>query len=405
MQGNHAAGWFCPASACFPPHVPPGNSMPAWYCCRFRCFVSSVVCLSLAVGCGESPQVRSYDVPRNPRLAESRAVERAGEATPTRMIAAIVPRKSQAWFVKVTGPERSVDEVADAVLAFVADIEPSANDPDAIEWSAPEAWKDGGERMMREATFVLPEGDPPLEVAISKLDFTGDREERLLANINRWRGQLGLPDVSVLDEAAGVTEIDLMGEPAWVLDAVGKASAASMTPPMMRGGTPFAGRSAMPPSSPPPATNTARPQLRFEPGDGWRELGRGAMGSRSFGLGEGDLQTVVKLSDFPPVGAMSDPRANIDRWRGQLGQPPLGDQKLEEVTEAVAIGEGDGVLTLITSPDDSQAMLVAMVVHLDHVWFFQLMGTPTSVAEHRDEFVEWLATVRMETGSDEKEGA
>lgn len=320
----------------------------------------------------------------------------ATDASPTRMIAAIVPRESQAWFVKITGPEEAMATAADDIRAFIGAMRLPTDDPNAVAWTVPAEWQDGGERMMREATLLLPVGDPPLEVAISKLGYDGDQQPYLLANINRWRGQLGLPPLPTVDEMDDVAQVKLAGGDAWVFDAVGSMGG-GMQPPMRGGNAPFAG--AMPPTNSMPKAvpkaRTAKPEIKFATPDNWQQLARGTMGSRSYQFGDASDPVVVKLSDFPPVGSMADPLANINRWRGQLGQPPLDEDSIKQHTEAVVVSDVDGVLASMEHPDQSTAMLAAMVVKLDQVWFFQMTGTPAGVAAHRDEFINWLGTVEI----------
>jgi hypothetical protein len=120
------------------------------------------------------------------------------------------------------------------------------------------------------------------------------------------------------------------------------------------------------------------------------------MGSRSFTVGEPADGVIVKMSDFPPVGMMADPLANINRWRGQLGATPAEEGKLDEVSEPITIAEVEGRLTDITSPDGSQKMLAAMVQKYGKVWFFQMLGPAKGVEAAREDFTKWLAGVKIE---------
>jgi hypothetical protein len=66
-------------------------------------------------------------------------------------------------------------------------------DPDS-PWVVPEGWSPvPGERPMRLATFEIPDPAGAIEVAVTR--FPGD-VGGVLANINRWRGQMGLGPVS-----------------------------------------------------------------------------------------------------------------------------------------------------------------------------------------------------------------
>lgn len=63
-------------------------------------------------------------------------------------------------------------------------------------WAVPDGWtEDPKPRQMRLATYIVPDSSGPVEVAVSR--FAG-RVGGELANINRWRGQMGLP---AIDEA------------------------------------------------------------------------------------------------------------------------------------------------------------------------------------------------------------
>lgn len=65
---------------------------------------------------------------------------------------------------------------------------------DAEPWVVPEGWtRAPGERPMRLATFLIPDETVPVEVAVTR--FPGD-VGGVLANLNRWRGQMGLAPVT-----------------------------------------------------------------------------------------------------------------------------------------------------------------------------------------------------------------
>lgn len=58
-------------------------------------------------------------------------------------------------------------------------------------WTVPEGWTVvPGERPMRLATFEIPDESGPIEVAVTQFPGHVGGE---LANVNRWRGQMGLP--------------------------------------------------------------------------------------------------------------------------------------------------------------------------------------------------------------------
>lgn len=70
-------------------------------------------------------------------------------------------------------------------------------------WVVPDGWElDSGERPMRVATYLAPVEGGTVEVAITRFPGTVGGE---LANVNRWRGQMGLSPVGEA-ELDGVIE-------------------------------------------------------------------------------------------------------------------------------------------------------------------------------------------------------
>jgi hypothetical protein len=77
---------------------------------------------------------------------------------------------------------------------------PSASDP---VWTVPAEWTRSSEqRPMRHATFIVEDPDGQVEVSVSQ--FPGD-VGGMLANVNRWRGQVGLGPVGEADLPSIVT--------------------------------------------------------------------------------------------------------------------------------------------------------------------------------------------------------
>jgi hypothetical protein len=89
---------------------------------------------------------------------------------------------------------------------------PDAGDPlDAMasRWVVPSTWTPDLEpRPMRVATYLAADESGDVEVAITR--FPG-RVGGELANLNRWRGQMGLPSIEEPQLEASVTRFDMAG--------------------------------------------------------------------------------------------------------------------------------------------------------------------------------------------------
>jgi hypothetical protein len=104
--------------------------------------------------------------------------------------------------------------------------------------------------------------------------------------------------------------------------------------------------------------------------------------------GEGELA----ITAFP--GDVGGELANVNRWRGQISLPPLGQADL---SGAVTRLERNGLKLAIvdlTSPDNSQRMLGAMVPSAGSTWFFKLTGPTALMEKVKPEFMAFLDTIK-----------
>ena len=104
--------------------------------------------------------------------------------------------------------------------------------------------------------------------------------------------------------------------------------------------------------------------------------------------GEGELAVTA----FP--GDVGGELANVNRWRGQIDLPPLGQADLgSAITRLERNGLKLGVVDL-TKPDNTQRMLGAMVPHAGSTWFFKLTGPAPLIEKVKPEFMAFLDTLK-----------
>ena len=136
---------------------------------------------------------------------------------PARTLAAILPAGEMTVFFKITGESALVAEQKPQFLAWLKSVDtgggggesaPEAPAPASApavsggserasgggadglpNWQVPAGWKAAGPKPMRLASFDIPDAAGNGDVSISKLSGNGGG---LLANVNRWRGQVGL---------------------------------------------------------------------------------------------------------------------------------------------------------------------------------------------------------------------
>ena len=95
---------------------------------------------------------------------------------------------------------------------------------DRLTWTAPAAWAAQPPRPMRKASFTV-KGDNGATADLSITSFPGDTGG-LLANLNRWRGQLALAPLDGAALGAETVQIEAGGLHLTVVDFAGTANGA-----------------------------------------------------------------------------------------------------------------------------------------------------------------------------------
>lgn len=395
-----------------------------------------VVSQSIFAGCGESEQIRTYTVPKEakvevastpPAAAPTADVSAADAGEPTdRMLTAILPVDGQAWFFKVVGPigviEKHEKELNDffATLGVAADGKPT--------WKLPEGWKEGGEKPMRLATLLMPTDEKPIEVAVSAATWSGTAES-VVANIDRWRGQLKLPPTDAEHVAQDIREAKAGDRTIKIVDLRGRYSGGMMPPFAGGGGAGMGGRPFAPPSAgtvpggapelpaghPPIDANTppaVKPQVspqipKFTAPADWKQLPAGGMQVAAFAIGDAEHRVSVTIIPFSlDAGpSIADPLQNTNMWRGAVGLPPIKKEELTKFTETVEI-EGKPAIYVRVMPDADEpsqsqikeATLAAMAKTADQIWFIKMKGDRGVVSAQENEFKTFLKSLRFPSG-------
>jgi hypothetical protein len=136
---------------------------------------------------------------------------------PVRIVTAMVHRPDASWFYKLSGDAPLVEAQKPVFLEFLKTVQiketaatsapPSAaEEPAPFKGEVPSGWTRLPAGQMQVAKFGLPEKDGGKgEVFVSV--FPNDTGGRL-ANVNRWRRQVGLPEVSEADLGSMVRPLD-----------------------------------------------------------------------------------------------------------------------------------------------------------------------------------------------------
>ncbi|MEI7910799.1 MAG: hypothetical protein WCK77_14270 [Verrucomicrobiota bacterium] len=312
--------------------------------------------------------------------------------------------------------------------------------------SPPAHWKKQALSPMRLASYHV-EGDGG---AMSDISFTQLRRAPggTLANINRWRDQLGQPPIDeaalkqasqtikssfgdaiavdlegiapgadVLKDGRLVGAIAEEGENAWFFKMRGNAALtatekanffkwietvkpapADSAPaaPAPAGTAPAPLAPAVP--APAPAAGAAAPapagdgSLTWTLPDGWTPGAASAARYATFSVAGADgAKAELAISHFP--GDVGGDLANVNRWRQQIGLPAIEAAALPPLVTKLSAGTDSFSLIDATG---AQARLVAgWTRHGADTWFFKFTGPDALVAAEKAKFTAFLASVRF----------
>ncbi len=361
-------------------------------------------------GCEKPEEIRVYTVAKPPPLEhrdtddvqpagrfqdgalsgrDAAAGKPAGKASvgqPTEMLGAITPRGEMIWFFKLTGTPSAVAVVKKDFVYFIKSVKFGDKGP---EWDLPEGWKAEPASEMRFATIRIASAEGPLEMSVIPLPSAEEKfEPQLLANVNRWRGQVGLGPLTAaqLADSKEVIKFELNGEPVWFTDFVGESQGTSM-------GGPFAGKRSPPREA--AATKAAAGKLPFDcqVPNGWTRGTASAMQLAAFDVRDGDRQAGITVST-----AGGNLAANINRWRGQVGLADASAAEIDQQARKIQIDGHDGTSVELVGPESSspcKTILGVIVEAQGKQWFIKLTGDTELATREKERFEEFVKSIKF----------
>ena len=160
-------------------------------------------------GCSEAEGIRTFDEPKPARPVPPQL---PADQKKFRTIAAMIPQNAgeagpdaygQWWFFKLSGPVDVVTANEPAFRALVQSAQFTVGENPLI-WDNPPGWVTGDKREFLYASLKLGTKESPTEITVTKASGS------VLMNVNRWRTQLGLDDVSAsaLDSVTSVRNVN-----------------------------------------------------------------------------------------------------------------------------------------------------------------------------------------------------
>lgn len=287
-----------------------------------------------------------------------------------------------------------------------------------LQFSTPANWRQIAPSQMRVASFTVTNADGPnADVGVIPLP-AGENELDL---VNMWRGQMQLPTLT--NEAAAET-VSVGNDSAKLFDIAsdaplidGKFRARILVAELTRGGTSWffkmTGEDSFVASqkqnflqflksisfveNAPAQMATATENQNLNPNassiwtipSDWKPLPPSEFLLAEFSItGANDANADVNVAELGGEGGGL--LANVNRWRGQLGLPPIE----EILTTPLDVAGGKAQIVDFTGTDSKTgkpARLVGAIVPQNgQTWFYKLMGDETVVAQQKDAFLKFI---------------
>jgi len=306
-----------------------------------------------------------------------------------------------------------------------------------LKYTLPAGWKEKELTQMRVASFVAEENGKQADISVIPMGGMAGGD---LANVNRWRGQVGLEAIADADlqklsekvEVAGQAAdlYDLAGtspgsgdaeriigvishrdDMAWFFKMTGDAALVEAQKPAFVsflksvefGALPAPSTmdlSQLPPSHPAiggmnPA-GTAGDKPTWTVPAGWQEgpLAQFLV-AKYIVTGAGDSKAEVNVSSL--AGDGGGLASNVNRWRAQLGLAPATDDDLAKLATIDATGAKAAIVEFSgTNPRTGKtAKLVGVVLPLgSQTWFYKLMGDTDLVTQQKDALIQFVQSAK-----------
>jgi hypothetical protein len=149
----------------------------------------------------------------------------------------------------------------------------------------------------------------------------------------------------------------------------------------------------LPPGGVPPGAAPAHRDADWTVPSGWQEMPLAPMRVGSFRATARNGKT-VEISVVPLAGEVGGELANVNRWRGQLSLPPVGEADLAKLGVTRGLGPHQARVFEFAN-ETGNGLLAAVIHHAGMSWFFKATGDAAALKEVKAAFFQFVSSVRF----------
>jgi len=135
---------------------------------------------------------------------------------------------------------------------------------------------------------------------------------------------------------------------------------------------------------------------------GWEQAPLGEMRAASYHV-KGSDGKLADVSVIPLPGMAGRDLDNVNRWRGQVGQPPVTEAELSRLAQSIEVAGQPAQLYEQAGPNAESGAtnrILAVILRSEGTaWFFKITGDDEVVADQKPAFIEYLKSFRFPSAS------
>ncbi|MFM8572125.1 MAG: hypothetical protein ACKOAU_11060 [Pirellula sp.] len=338
-------------------------------------------------GMDNKPSSARQSGPSNPS-ASVPAASAPAPTGPRRILGAIIPSDQGCYFLKATDSPDRLETLLGDLRTIVENfaIDPQTGRPSN---KLPEGWVMNPREDIAIAELISPEATGRVKFTVTALAMpdSDQWQEYLRSNVNRWRGQLKLQELSseaMLDTLVQVPRAT-SPLPAYIFDAVGTGSGGMAPQPMQ----PKADASA-----------SKRPSIEYDLPPGWT-VGQGSQ----FRLATLNIDSKEGRGEVTVSMATDNPQANTAMWLQQVAKEsdpaklePLVQKTIQDA-QRISLGGKEATLYEMRASDQPKAPMLLVVsmptdtpeLHL----FIKMIGDNQLASAQKDNLIQFVQSLKI----------